>query len=76
MAREDTEDERAIVRRILRDVAAPDLVELLGERLSGADLTSLLLEVVRRRASMLSPDRALQQYLSHPCVVDILAGRR
>jgi hypothetical protein len=52
----------AILRRILREAASPDLLDLLGERMSGADLTSLLLQVVRRRASELSPEQVLQQY--------------
>jgi hypothetical protein len=76
MAKNDADDEGAIVRRILRDIDAPELVELLGERVSGADLTSLLLEVFRRRASTLSPDRVMQQYRRDRFVAPAAASYR
>jgi hypothetical protein len=39
-----------------------DLLDLLAERLSGADLTTLLLEVYRRRALRQSPAEVLRRY--------------
>ncbi len=40
----------------------PTLVDALAGGLSGADLTSLLLEVMRRRAAFASPSELLQRY--------------
>jgi hypothetical protein len=39
-----------------------DLLDVLGKRLSGTDLTTLLLEVMRHRASALSPPEVLGSY--------------
>ena len=50
------------VARILREHGAEDAVALLAERLSGADLTSVLLEVMRRRALATSAHDVLVQY--------------
>ena len=44
-----------ILRRIERESGVPELVSVLAERLSPADLTSLLLEVYRRRAAARAP---------------------
>ena len=51
-----------IIERILRTAQAPDLLEVLTQRLSQSDLQSLLLEVYRKRAHNLTPRHLLQQY--------------
>lgn len=51
-----------IIDRILAQAEAPELLEILVERLSPTDLQSLLLEVYRRRAARLSPRDLMQQY--------------
>jgi hypothetical protein len=48
--------------RILAKSAREDLMTALCERLSGTDLTTLLLEVARRRAGKLKPSDVLAQY--------------
>ncbi len=50
-----------IIRRILAELGAPDLVETLGERLSASDLQSLLLHVMHRRAGRVSASEVLAQ---------------
>jgi hypothetical protein len=50
------------VERLVREHGGHDLLDLLGERLSGADLTALLLEVTRRRAAAVSPAGVLAAY--------------
>lgn len=52
-----------ILRRIVRESGAPELIELLAERLRGSDLTSLLLEVYRRRARAVRPAELMSQYV-------------
>jgi hypothetical protein len=53
-------DNRAL-ERVLSVLDAPDLVEQLSA-LSGADMTTLLLEVARRRAAKRSPGDVLRAY--------------
>jgi hypothetical protein len=48
--------------RIERATGVPDLAQLLADRLAPSDLTSLLLEVARRRAVRLEPAQILRQY--------------
>jgi hypothetical protein len=48
-------DHDAILRRIERESGVPELVSVLAERLSPADLASLLLEVYERRAASRAP---------------------
>jgi hypothetical protein len=48
--------------RILRTLGSPSLIDDLGERVAGADLTSLLLEVMRRRAARVRAPELLQRY--------------
>jgi hypothetical protein len=48
--------------RVLRRAGGPEILDILAERLSGADLTTLLLEVSRRRARALSPADVLRRY--------------
>lgn len=52
------------VQRILARLGHPDLVESLSDGLPGADLTSLLLEVMRSRADAVTPAQALSRYAS------------
>jgi hypothetical protein len=52
----------AIVRRVLREAAIPELMEVLTKRLSMPDLQSLLLETYRKRTATLSPAALLNQY--------------
>jgi len=47
---------------VLGNLGGADLLDVLADRLSGADLTSLLLEVMRRRTGRLSPADVLRQY--------------
>lgn len=49
-----------IVRRIAKDVGVSDLTEMLAEKLSGADLHSLLLEVLKRRVGKIEPAKLTQ----------------
>jgi hypothetical protein len=50
------------LHRVLGRVGGPELLDLLADRLSGADLTTLLLEVFRRRAEQLSPAEVMRRY--------------
>ncbi|MFF8534337.1 hypothetical protein ACF07B_20740 [Streptomyces sp. NPDC015532] len=52
------------LRRILRRPRGTELSELLTEGMSGGDLTTLLLEVFRRRAERLSPADVMRCYRS------------
>jgi hypothetical protein len=51
-----------LLERIGREAGTAELVEILAERLAGADLTSLLLEVARRRAARVTPPGLLAAY--------------
>jgi hypothetical protein len=53
-----------ILARVVRDAGAADLVEVLAERLSASDLSTLLLEVARRRAERRTPADTRRQYES------------
>jgi len=70
MESEDT----ALLRRILDRWGGVELLEVLSGELSGADLTSLLLEVMRRRAERLSPADVMRQYrtdrFTRPAAID------
>lgn len=48
--------------RVLREGATPGLLSALAERLSPADLQTLLLAVYRRRAAAVTPGLLLRQY--------------
>lgn len=50
------------LKRIVARAGVDDLVEVLADRLSGADMTTLLLEVMRRRAAATTPPDLLRQY--------------
>jgi hypothetical protein len=68
------------LRRILARAGGPALLDLLTQELSGADLTSLLLEVMRRRADRLTPADVMRRYRSDrfvsPSRTDFTALRR
>ncbi|WP_063748961.1 hypothetical protein [Streptomyces sp. NRRL B-24484] len=68
------------LRRVLARAGAPGLVELLADGMSGADLTTLLLEVFRRRADRVSPAEVMRRYRSDrfvaPAPVGFAALRR
>ncbi|HTK96622.1 MAG TPA: hypothetical protein VL379_01255 [Pseudomonadales bacterium] len=50
------------VDRIVEKLGMPQLIDALAVRLSGADLTSLLLEVTRRRAAVVTPADLMKRY--------------
>jgi hypothetical protein len=49
------------LERVLRDAGVPGLLEAL-ERLPGADLTTLLLHLTRRRVASVSPAEVMRRY--------------
>ena len=53
---------RQALRRVLGAAGGTDLLEMLADELSGADLTTLLLEVFRRRAERTSPAEVMRRY--------------
>ena len=67
------------VDRVVRDSGVDDLLDVLGDRIGGADLTTLLLDVMRRRADRVSPADVLRQYATDrfvaPGVVDLRSLR-
>ncbi|MDZ8185792.1 MAG: hypothetical protein RMX96_13170 [Nostoc sp. ChiSLP02] len=58
-----------IIERILAAADAPDLLEILTNRLSLSDLQSLLIEVYRQRTASLTPSDILKQYENNRFVV-------
>ncbi|WP_203907869.1 hypothetical protein [Rhizocola hellebori] len=52
------------LERLARESGIADLVDVLAQRLAPADLTSLLLEVYRRRAAGLTPAKVLEAFES------------
>lgn len=54
----------AVLRRVLQRSGEPELLNILVDSLSGSDLTTLLLEVFRRRAERLSPAEVMRRYRS------------
>jgi hypothetical protein len=52
----------AALGRVLREAGDPRVLDLLADRLSGADLTTLLLAVSRARAGRLTPPDVLRRY--------------
>jgi hypothetical protein len=61
------------LERILRTLGAPSLLVDLGERLTGADLTTLLLDVMRRRAARVRAPELIQRYSTDRFVAAPLA---
>lgn len=54
-----------LISHIEEKAGLPGLVDLLGERLSGSELNTLLLELFRRRTGALSAPQVLQQYTAN-----------
>jgi hypothetical protein len=70
-------ENRGDLNRILRELGSDQIVDLLSERLSGADLNTLLLEVFRKKAQHSSPSDLLRRYRDNrfvqPAIVDVIA---
>lgn len=68
------------LRRVVGRAGGPELLDLLADTLSGADLTTLLLEVFRRRAERTSPAEVMRRYRSDrfvaPAPIGLTALRR
>ncbi|MFJ8868945.1 hypothetical protein ACIRD6_24665 [Streptomyces sp. NPDC102473] len=68
------------LRRILGRHGGPELLDLLTDGMSGGDLTTLLLEVFRRRADRRSPAEVMRRYRDDrfvaPAPVSFAALRR
>ena len=68
------------LRRVLARADVPELLDLLTDGMPGADLTTLLLEVFRRRADRLSPAEVMRRYRSDrfvaPAPVEFAGLRR
>lgn len=73
----DTHSQNPAVRRVVEEVIGAEAADALGERLAGSDLTSLLLEVMKRRAALRSPREIARQYerdrFTQPAGVDARA---
>lgn len=71
---------RRIAERIERDLGVPGLVDALGRRIGGADLTSLLMEVARNRAASVEPSTVIGRHerdrFSRPSPIDLGSIRR
>ncbi|MBP9090686.1 ATP phosphoribosyltransferase regulatory subunit [bacterium] len=60
-----------VSERIANQLGVPDLSALLAEKLSGADLHSLLLAVIKRRVSKVEPSRLVEDSsVSKACDLD------
>ncbi len=57
-----TGDVDASTRRVLAALGTADAVDVLGDQVAGADLTSFLLEVMRRRAERVTPADVMRQF--------------
>lgn len=53
---------RDLLGRVVDQAGGQTVLEALADRLSGADLTSLLLEVMRRRTDRVTPAEVMRQY--------------
>jgi hypothetical protein len=83
MTRDESTEDPSVdpaLRRVLAQAGGPGLLDLLADELSGTDLTTLLLEVFRRRASRLTPAEVMRRYRTDrfvaPAPTDITALRR
>lgn len=63
-----------VLRRVLAQAGGPALLDLLAEKMSGADLTTLLLEVFRRRADRRSPAEVMRRYRQDRFVAPAATG--
>jgi hypothetical protein len=57
-----------IINRIEKEAGIPGLAEILSDRLSGASVNSLLLEVYRQKTAKMSPAMLLGQYRANRLV--------
>jgi hypothetical protein len=64
------------LRQVLAQAGGPELLDLLAEELTGADLTTLLLEVFRRRADRLTPAEVMRRYRTDRFVTPAPANTR
>jgi len=53
---------RQALRRVMGGAGGTELLDILADELSGADLTTLLLEVFRRRAERMRPADVMRRY--------------
>jgi hypothetical protein len=53
---------RQALRRVVGEAGGSELLDILADELSGADLTTLLLEVFRRRAERVRPAEVMRRY--------------
>ena len=60
--REQPDGSRRALRRVTADAGGEQALEALADGLPGADLTTLLLEVFRRRAERISPAQVMRRY--------------
>src|SRR5260221_2824754 len=71
---------RQALRRVISAAGGSEPLEMLADELSGADLTTLLLEVFRRRAERMSPADVMRRYRTDrfvaPGQVNVHALRR
>jgi hypothetical protein len=56
------ERSRQALRRVVAEAGGRELLGILADELSGADLTTLLLEVFRRRAERIRPAEVMRRY--------------
>jgi len=72
-------DKSALLGRVLKQFSGAEMSDVLADRLPGTDLTSLLLEVMRRRAARTSAAEVMRQYRTDrfvaPAVTDFRALR-
>src|SRR5687767_1439681 len=62
---------KKISQRIARELGFSDLTDILADKLSGSDLHSLLLAVLKRRVSGIGPSVLIQPNpVSKPCDLD------
>ncbi|MGW4652397.1 hypothetical protein [Kitasatospora sp. NPDC004289] len=64
------------LRRVLERAGGPGVLALLAEELSGADLTTLMLEVYRRRAERTGPAEVMRRYRDDRFVAPAPVGYR
>ncbi len=78
--RAEPDGSRQALRRVVAEAGGQAVLAALADGLSGADLTTLLLEVFRRRAEQLSPAQVMRRYRTDRFVaaaaVDFAALRR
>ncbi len=74
------DNSRQALRRVVDETGGPAFLELLADQVPGTDLTTLLLEVFRRRAARVGPSDVLRRYRTDrfvaPAIVDFAALRR